>query len=41
MQAVELWLFVVTDPLTGKRRRTNYRMTNEEARERYVDPERM
>ena len=30
---------MVTDPLTGKRRRTTYRLTIEEARERYVDPE--
>ena len=27
------------DLLTGKRRRTTYRLTIEEARERYVDPE--
>jgi hypothetical protein len=32
-------LFTVTDPVTGKRRRTTYRLTVEEARERYVDPE--
>jgi hypothetical protein len=30
---------VVTDPLTRKRRRTTYRLTIEEARERYEDPE--
>lgn len=35
---LELWLFTVTDPLTGKRRRTTYRLTFEEARARYVDP---
>ena len=39
LPANELWLFTVTDPLTGKRRRTNYRLTLQEARERYVDPE--
>jgi len=37
--ALELWLFVVTDPLTGKRRRTSYRMTLEEARLCYANPE--
>jgi hypothetical protein len=36
-RAIELWLFTVTDPLTGKRRQTTYRLTLEEARERYVD----
>lgn len=39
MPTIELSLFTVTDPLTGKRRRTTYRLTIEEARERYVDPE--
>ena len=39
MPSIDLWLFVVTDPLTRKRRRTTYRLTIEEARERYVDPE--
>lgn len=39
MATVELYLFAVTDPLTGARRRTTYRLTVEEARERYVDPE--
>ena len=39
MPAIELWLFTITDPLTRKRRRTAYRLTLEEARERYVDPE--
>ena len=39
MPTIELWLFTVTDPLTGKRRRTTYRMTMEEARVRYLDPE--
>lgn len=39
MATVELHLFTVTDPLTGARRRTTYRLTVEEARERYVDPE--
>jgi hypothetical protein len=27
MPTVELWLFMVTDPRTGKRRRTTYRLT--------------
>ena len=35
---IELWLFEVTDPLTGKRRRTTYWMTVQEAREHYLDP---
>jgi hypothetical protein len=39
MSTIELWLFTVTDPRTGKRRRTTYRLTLEEARERYVDLE--
>ena len=39
MLTVELWLFTVTDPQTGRRRRTTYRLTLEEARERYIDPE--
>jgi hypothetical protein len=39
MPTIELWLFTVRDLLTGKRRRTTYRLTIEEARELYVDPE--
>ena len=39
MATIELWLFTVTDPQTGKRRRTTYRLTIEETRARYVDPE--
>ena len=39
MRTIELWLFMVTDPQTGKRRRTRYRLTVEEARERYLAPE--
>jgi hypothetical protein len=39
MATIELWLFTVTDPLTGKRRRTTYRLTLEDARERYIDPQ--
>jgi hypothetical protein len=39
LTTIELWLFTVMDPLTGKRRCTTYRLTAEEARERYVDPE--
>ena len=41
MPTVELWLFTVTDPLTSKRRRTTYRLTLQEACQRYVDPERV
>ena len=36
---IEFWLFVVTNPRTGKRRRTTYRLTMDEARVPYVDPE--
>ena len=32
-------LFTVTDTLTRKRRRTTYRLTLEDARERYVNPQ--
>jgi hypothetical protein len=39
MPTIELWLFMVTDPQTGKRQRTTYRLTVDEARERYVGPE--
>ena len=39
MQTIELWFFTIADPQTGKRRRTHYRLTIEEARARYVDPE--
>jgi hypothetical protein len=35
MAAIELWLFMVTDPQNGKRRRTTHRLTIE----RYIDPE--
>ena len=38
MPTIELWFFEITDPQTGKRRRTTYRLTIEEARARYVDP---
>ena len=38
MPTIELWFFMVTDARTGKRRRTTYRLTIEEARARYVDP---
>jgi len=34
---VRLWLWTVTDALTQKRRKTLYRMTEAEARERFVD----
>jgi hypothetical protein len=30
----DLWLWTITDP-TGKRRQTRYRMTEEQARERF------
>jgi hypothetical protein len=39
MASIELWLFTVTGSADG-RRRTTYRLTLEEARERYVDPSR-
>jgi hypothetical protein len=39
MPTIELWLFKITDERTGKRRRTTYRLTPEDARERYADPE--
>ena len=39
MPTIELWFFLVTDPQSGKRRRSTYRLTTEEARARYVDPE--
>jgi hypothetical protein len=32
---LQLWLFEVTDPLTGRRRVTRYRLTEAEASERY------
>ena len=34
---IYLWLWAVTDEFTGKRRQATYRMTEEEARERYGD----
>jgi hypothetical protein len=39
MPTIELWLFTVTEPQTGKRWRTTYRLTMEKARTRYLDPE--
>ncbi|HTO46767.1 MAG TPA: hypothetical protein VML91_03935 [Burkholderiales bacterium] len=39
MPTIELWRFTVREPLTGKRRRTTYLLTLEEALARYVDPE--
>jgi hypothetical protein len=36
-QPLELWLWTITDPLTGKRRQTTYRMTEAQARERFGD----
>ena len=32
---IELWLWEVPDPRTGRWRRTRYRMTEQDARERY------
>ena len=32
---IRLWLWTLTDPLTSKRRRTTYRMTEAQARERH------
>jgi hypothetical protein len=34
---IKLWLWTIPDELTGKRRQTRYRMTEEEARERFGD----
>jgi hypothetical protein len=34
---LHLWLWTVTDEVTGKRRQTRYRMTEEEARQRFGD----
>jgi hypothetical protein len=34
---LHLWLWTVTDDITGKRRQTRYRMTEEEARKRFGD----
>jgi hypothetical protein len=34
---VQLWLWVVTDEVTGNRRQTRYRMTEEDARARFGD----
>lgn len=34
---LHLWLWTVTDEVTGKRRQTRYRMTEEQARERFGD----
>jgi hypothetical protein len=34
---LHLWLWTITDEITGKRRQTRYRMTEEQARERFGD----
>jgi hypothetical protein len=34
---IRLWLWTITDELTGKRRQTRYRMTEEQACERFGD----
>jgi hypothetical protein len=34
---IQLWLWTVTDPLTGKHRQTSYRMTEADARARFGD----
>jgi hypothetical protein len=34
---IELWLWTVTDEITGKRRQTRYRMTEADARARFGD----
>jgi hypothetical protein len=41
MPTIELWFFLVTDPQTGKRRQTTYRLTIQEARARHMDPEKV
>ena len=35
MAEFRMWLWLVPDEITGKRRRTKYRMTEEEARRRF------
>ena len=35
MAEFRMWLWLVPDEITGKRRRTKYRMTEEEARKRF------
>ena len=34
---IELWLWTITDEVTKRRRRTTYRMTEEQAREGFGD----
>jgi hypothetical protein len=34
-KVLNLWLRTITDPVTGKRRQARYRMTEEQARERF------
>jgi hypothetical protein len=38
---IELWRWWVRDPLTGKRRRTSYGMTEDEARARHPGAEKV
>lgn len=35
MAEVRLWLWTITDPLTGKRRQLRYRMSEENARQQF------
>jgi len=41
MQTIELWRYRHRDPITGKRVATRYVLTDDEARERLVDPQRI
>jgi hypothetical protein len=34
---IHLWFWTITDELTRKRRQTRYRMTDEQARDRFGD----
>jgi hypothetical protein len=36
-EPLQLWLWTITDELSGKRRQTTYRMTEIQARERFGD----
>jgi hypothetical protein len=36
-EPLKLWLWTITDAIIGRRRQTRYRMTEEEARERFGD----
>lgn len=41
MKAVEYWIWWITDELTGKRRRSSWRMSEAEALAAYPDAERV